>query len=385
MPWLVFWLIAQDIAGSHGCLKCSADAMAVVKEFKDTYLDRHLFWNPQLKAKLKADLDNFVEELTHQRIDAKKYMGVIDEFSLADLGAHFKRCLKHIMENEVKEPQLHKEMDSCFQKTLTVFHELLPRVATHQCSNECGVGVGQTRGVEAENQLVTPMFQPQSSNEQELHKASAIIYSQEVCSQGSVMVYVFTHCFSCLTRTYTCNKKYYCGERRIQVEMDEDLVLDCALQWHKLTQSVKKYNFYRVVNGKLKPMSSSMDSFLVKKEVNVNDTGRYRCDMVNSEDFVSSYLDFLVQVVPAIGKTTWFPRPSHTTMTVPLALGISSRAPPPQADFSVWIVIGGTGGLFVFILLAFLFAYFRRKREEEDEEDDDDDESESGSSELVAM
>ncbi|XP_060137230.1 izumo sperm-egg fusion protein 1 [Zootoca vivipara] len=338
MPWLVFWLIAQDIAGSHGCLKCSADAMAVVREFKDTYLDRHLFWNPQLKAKLKADLDNFVEELTHQRIDAKKYMGVIDEFSLADLGAHFKRCLKHIMENEVKEPQLHKEMDSCFQKTLTVFHELLPRVATHQCSNECGV-----------------------------------------------MVYVFTHCFSCLTRTYTCNKKYYCGERRIQVEMDEDLVLDCALQWHKLTQSVKKYNFYRVVNGKLKPMSSSMDSFLVKKEVNVNDTGRYRCDMVNSEDFVSSYLDFLVQVVPAIGKTTWFPRPSHTTMTVPLALGISSRAPPPQADFSVWIVIGGTGGLFVFILLAFLFAYFRRKREEEDEEDDDDDESESGSSELVAM
>nr|XP_028558045.1 izumo sperm-egg fusion protein 1 isoform X4 [Podarcis muralis] len=262
----------------------------------------------------------------------------LDDFSLADLGAHFKRCLKHIMENEVKEAQLPKEMDSCFQKLLTVFHELLPRVATYHCSNECGV-----------------------------------------------MSYVLTHCFTCLVRTYTCNKKYRCGERRIQVEMDEDLVLDCALQWHKLSQSVKKYIFYRVVKGKLQPMSSSMDSFLVKKEVNVNDSGRYRCDMADLKGTVSSYLDFLVQVVPAVGKTTWFPRPSHTTMTVPLALGISSRAPPPQADFSVWIVIGGTGGLFVFIVLAFLFAYFRRKKGEEDEEDDDDDESESGSSELVAM
>ncbi|XP_028558042.2 izumo sperm-egg fusion protein 1 isoform X1 [Podarcis muralis] len=338
MPWLVFWLIAQDIAGSHGCLKCNANAMAVVKEFKDIYLDKHLFWNPQLKTKLKADLDNFLEELPHQKIDQKKYMAVIDDFSLADLGAHFKRCLKHIMENEVKEAQLPKEMDSCFQKTLTVFHELLPRVATYHCSNECGV-----------------------------------------------MSYVLTHCFTCLVRTYTCNKKYRCGERRIQVEMDEDLVLDCALQWHKLSQSVKKYIFYRVVKGKLQPMSSSMDSFLVKKEVNVNDSGRYRCDMADLKGTVSSYLDFLVQVVPAVGKTTWFPRPSHTTMTVPLALGISSRAPPPQADFSVWIVIGGTGGLFVFIVLAFLFAYFRRKKGEEDEEDDDDDESESGSSELVAM
>ncbi|XP_033024273.1 izumo sperm-egg fusion protein 1 [Lacerta agilis] len=316
MPWLVFWLIAQDIAGSHGCLQCSADAMAAVREFKDTYLDKHLFWNPQLKAKLKEDLDKFLEELPHQEIDQKKYMAVIDEFSLSDLSAHFKRCLKQIMDNEVKEAQLHKEMDSCFQKLMTVFHELLPRVATcklcmawlnymDQCSNECGV-----------------------------------------------MSYVLTNCFTCLVRTYTCNKKYRCGERRIQVEMDEDLVLDCALHWHKFSQSVKKYNFYQVVKGKLIPMRSSMDSFLVKKEVNVNDTGRYRCDMADSSGFVSSYLDFLVQVVPAVGKTTWFPRPSHTTMTVPLALGISSRAPPPQADFSVWIVIGGTGGLFVFIVLA---------------------------------
>ncbi|XP_061447591.1 izumo sperm-egg fusion protein 1 [Rhineura floridana] len=340
MPWLMFWLIAQIITESRGCLKCSQDAMAVVKEFKHNYLEKKLRRNPELKATLKAHLDHFLEELPHQRIDEKIYMGVIDEFSLVDLAANFKRCMKQIMENEFKDVQLHKKMTSCFQKLMTTFHELLPQVAKLYCSNECGM-----------------------------------------------MSYVLTNCFSCITQTYTCTRKFRCGERRVKVEMDEDLILDCALEWHKFNHGAKRYSFFRIVNGKLKPMTSGMDPFLVKKEANVNDAGRYRCDMIDPHGSVSSQLDFQVQVVPSVGKTTWFPRPRNTTMGTPrppLVLGISSRAPPPQADWTVWIVIGSTAGLFVFIFLAFLFAYFCRKKNKE-EEDDDDDESESESSELVSM
>lgn len=36
------------------------------------------------------------------------------------------------------------------------------------------------------------------------------------------------------------------AERKIVVEANEDLILDCALKWHKVSYGTKKYAFYRV-------------------------------------------------------------------------------------------------------------------------------------------
>ncbi|XP_042331649.1 izumo sperm-egg fusion protein 1 [Sceloporus undulatus] len=338
MSWLVFWLIAQMIAGSHSCLKCSKDAMALKDEFKNEFLERKLRAEPDLKKKLQELVDNTIEGLSHQRIDPEKYMAMIDETTLGILATHFKRSMNRIMENDFEDGQLFNEVNWSLQKLTTTFQEIMPAITKLHCSNECGV-----------------------------------------------MMYVSINCFNCVTRSHSCNKGIYCGERRIQVEMDEDLILDCALRWHKASHGMKMYRFYRVVNGKQQVMTTGKDSFLVKKEANSNDTGRYRCEMLDPEGDPASRLEFHVVVLPPVGKTTWFTRPHITMMEGSLALGVSSRAPPPQEDWTAWIVIGSTGGVLFLVVAGFVFYYRRKNKEDEEEDEEEDKESESESSEMVEM
>ncbi|XP_044303634.1 izumo sperm-egg fusion protein 1 [Varanus komodoensis] len=342
MSGLVFWLTALTIPGSHSCLKCSWDAMAVLREFKDRYLETKLRRDPELKTKLDSLLDNTVETLSYQPIDLEKYMGVIDEFTLGKLTTYFKRFVNQIIENDFEDGQLYNEVSQGIQRLLDTFKDLMPKFTKIYCSNECGR-----------------------------------------------MLYTLISCYSCKTNQHSCYKNIQCGERRMQVELDEDLILDCALTWHKQSHGVKRYNFYRVVNGKKQLLASGPDPFLVKKEANINDTGSYQCEMLAPDGFPASQLDFQVVVLTSVRRTTWFPRP-HTVGEGPLTLGVSSRAPPPQADWTVWIVIGSTGGLLIIIIVMFL-CYYRRNNEEDDSSDEEEGESknesgsESESSEMVEM
>ncbi|XP_032092157.1 izumo sperm-egg fusion protein 1 [Thamnophis elegans] len=354
MSWLEFGLLlAMFITGSQGCLKCSKEAMAFQEEFKNSYLGKKLQRDPNLKTKLEQLLDNTMERMWQQPIDPQKYMGSIDELTLKKLTAYFKRSLNQIKENGFEGEQLFNEMMWSLQKLMTYFREVMPPVAKLYCSNECGR-----------------------------------------------MIYTFISCGSCIKTQQTCSKKPNCGERKVQVEMDEDLILDCALKWHKASHGVKIYKFYRMVNNKEQLMASGADSFLTKKEANMKDAGRYRCEMVDTNGYQYSELDFKVVVLPSKENTTWFTHPpplvlqpsslspllppsllSPAPMTVKnsLTLGISSRAPPPEADWTAWKVSGITGGVLSFIVVAFLFYYRHISKEEEEEDDNDDDESDSDS------
>nr|XP_056720224.1 izumo sperm-egg fusion protein 1 [Euleptes europaea] len=336
MPWLEFWLAAMIITGSQGCLKCSPEAMQILNEIKGPYLDGKLRGDPELRAKLNKLLESTIENLSSHPIKVGTYMGVIDETTLQQLASYFKRSMNRIMENQFDGGQLFNEITWGLQDLVGAFEQLLAKFLKFYCSNECGR-----------------------------------------------MVYVFMNCYSCNTHVYSCNKNINCGERKLKVETDEDLILDCALRWHRYSQDVKNYVFYRIVGGKEQVMTSTMDSFLVKKEANANDTGRYRCKMMGSTGYSNSVLDFQVTVVPSVGKTTWFPRP-HPTLEGPLMMGVSSRAPPPKPDWTVWIVIGSTGGVLFIIVASFLWYYRHQNEKEEEEEesgDDEEDEDESESSE----
>uniref|UniRef100_A0A8C8VPM8 Izumo protein immunoglobulin domain-containing protein n=1 Tax=Pelusios castaneus TaxID=367368 RepID=A0A8C8VPM8_9SAUR len=122
------------------------------------------------------------------------------------------------------------------------------------------------------------------------------------------------------------------AERKLQVQQDEDLILDCALTWHQASYGTKSYSFYRVqcpsllmcsprtllaqlfpppliqlcqfpdpfvslpqIQGRSQHlMVTGPDAFLVKKEVTVNDSGQYRCDMRNAKNWLGSRLSFQV-------------------------------------------------------------------------------------------
>ncbi|XP_063159123.1 izumo sperm-egg fusion protein 1 [Candoia aspera] len=360
MSWLESWLLTVVIMGSHGCLKCSKEAMALRTNFRNSYLEQKLQKDPQLKTKLQQLLDNVIQQLSNQPVDPQKYMGIIDELTLKKLTVYFKRSLNQIKENNFEDQQLFNEMMWSLQKLVTYFEEVMPQVTKLYCSNDCGR-----------------------------------------------MVYVFISCFSCETNQQSCTKNYHCGERKILVETDGDLVLDCALKWHKASYGVKTYKFYRMVYNKEELMASSTDSYLIKKEVNMKDAGRYRCKMMDIEGYAASQLEFQVVVLPT-RQTTWFTRPpplvpppsllsSASLLPIavenPLTLGISSRAPTPTADWTAWKVSGITGGVLFFIVAVFLcyYRHMAKKEEEEDEDDDDGEEdedesdSDSDSSELVEM
>ncbi|XP_053122396.1 izumo sperm-egg fusion protein 1 isoform X2 [Hemicordylus capensis] len=337
MSWTVFWLIPLIVMRSHGCLKCSKDAMAILRDFNNRYLEKKLQRNPDLKTKLQKLTETAVEDLSLHPVHPQVYTGIIDEFSLEKLAAHFKRAVNQIMENEFEGGQLFNEVTWMLQNLVDTFKKLMPTFQKRFCSNECGQ-----------------------------------------------MVYMFISCHTCKVDYYTCTKDFRCGERKVQVATDEDLILDCALKWHKASHGVKKYSFYRIVGGKERLMTSGLDAFLVKKEANANDTGKYRCKMLGVEGYIASQLDFQVVVLPGEGQVTWFPRP-QTSRDGPLALGVSSRAPPPQADWTVWIVIGSTGGLFLLIIGGFIYFYRRNMKKEEKANEESDDETESEMSELVEM
>ncbi|XP_070584662.1 izumo sperm-egg fusion protein 1 [Erythrolamprus reginae] len=368
MSWLEFWLLlTMVIPGSQGCLKCSKEAMALQEQFKNTYLENKLRRDPELKKKLGQLLDNTMERLWQQPIHPKRYMGFIDEFTLKKLTAYFKRSLNQIKANNFEGEQLFNEMMWSLQKLMAYFNDIMPQIAKIFCSNECGR-----------------------------------------------MTYEFILCGSCTTNQQTCTKDYICGERSVQVEMDEDLILDCALKWHKASHGVKIYRFYRMVDNEEVLMANGADSFLTKKEANMKDAGRYRCKMVDTTGYTSSQLDFQVVVLPPKENTTWFTHPpplvphppplvphspplvlqpsslsptppssllSPPLLTVknPLTIGISSRAPPPEADWTAWKVSGITGGVLFFIVVAFLCYYRRMAKKEEEEDDESDSESDSKS------
>ncbi|XP_066486465.1 izumo sperm-egg fusion protein 1 [Tiliqua scincoides] len=321
MSWLELWLIALVTTGSRGCLKCSQEGMAMVKDFRDNYLYKKLRRDSGLRTKLQKFMEDEIEQLPHYFLDKGTFKGIIDEFSLETLVAHFRRSLNQIKENEFEGEQLFNEVVWSVQNLQATFEKMLPSIQKIYCSNECG------------------------------H-----------------MIYVLYSCFSCQINYYSCSKNFHCGERNIEVETDEDLILDCALTWHKASHGVKRYSFFRVLGNTEKLMTTGLDSFLVKKEANTSDTGRYRCKMLGAEGHTASQLDFRVEVVPAAGRTTWFRRPGLTTLDGPLTLGVSSRAPPPQEDWTAWIVIGVTGSLLLIFIGGFLYFYLRENKEEEEEE-----------------
>uniref|UniRef100_A0A8C8SS98 Izumo protein immunoglobulin domain-containing protein n=1 Tax=Pelusios castaneus TaxID=367368 RepID=A0A8C8SS98_9SAUR len=119
------------------------------------------------------------------------------------------------------------------------------------------------------------------------------------------------------------------AERKLQVQQDEDLILDCALTWHQASYGTKSYSFYRVQCPSL--LMCSPRTLL---EVTVNDSGQYRCDMRNAKNWLGSRLSFQVtgEETKTQAEGRWKPGKAVEGMT-----------PPPQLPPSSKVtVVGGT-------------------------------------------
>ncbi|XP_075771241.1 izumo sperm-egg fusion protein 1 isoform X2 [Pelodiscus sinensis] len=317
MPWVV-WLAlwALGIPGDRGCLQCDPGSMRLLRELTGTYLKQQLRGDPELRERLEALLQRSLKGLAELPIGTHTFMGVIDEKTMGEVAAHFRRAVTRIMENDFKDGQLFNEVMWSLQALKEAFTNLMAQ------------------------------FQREGR-----------------------MVHQFIDCWACKTELFSCNRNLSCGKRTLQVHQDDDLILDCALTWHRASYGAKSYRFYREVGGSEQVMVTGPEAFLIKKEARANDSGRYRCEMLNAKGWVCSELHFQVTVTPLPGNST---RPPAPLLLGPLTLPppLSSPSPPGgPGDWTVWVIIGSSAGLVLLLVAGCAWVYRRQQRMPEEDSD----------------
>ncbi|XP_067576967.1 izumo sperm-egg fusion protein 1 isoform X10 [Pseudorca crassidens] len=88
-------------------------------------------------------------------------------------------------------------------------------------------------------------------------------------------------------------------ERKVKVHQMEDMILDCELNWHKLSQGLTDYSFYRVWrNNSETLMSKGKEPTLTKTMVRPKDAGTYRCELGSVQSSPATIIYFHVTVLP---------------------------------------------------------------------------------------
>ncbi|XP_059940363.1 izumo sperm-egg fusion protein 1 isoform X3 [Mesoplodon densirostris] len=106
-------------------------------------------------------------------------------------------------------------------------------------------------------------------------------------------------CSTCQKQVHSCRKSSICGERKVKVHQMEDMILDCELNWHKISQGLTDYSFYRVWgNNSETLMSKGKEPTLTKTMVRPKDAGMYRCELGSVQSSPATIMYFHVTVLP---------------------------------------------------------------------------------------
>ncbi|XP_034493834.1 izumo sperm-egg fusion protein 1 isoform X1 [Ailuropoda melanoleuca] len=106
-------------------------------------------------------------------------------------------------------------------------------------------------------------------------------------------------CNTCQKQVHTCRKSSDCGVREITVHEMEDLRLNCELSWHRLSQGLASYNFFRVWGTKSETLLyTGNDHTLTKPAVTAEDAGVYRCSLDTVSSGPATIIHYHVRVLP---------------------------------------------------------------------------------------
>ncbi|XP_022379788.1 izumo sperm-egg fusion protein 1 [Enhydra lutris kenyoni] len=123
-------------------------------------------------------------------------------------------------------------------------------------------------------------------------------YSVDTAPSG-VMLQSLIWCNSCERQVHACRKTANCGERVVLVHEKEDMILNCELNWHRLSQGLTNYSFFRVWGQNSETLlSEGKDPILTKTAVTAEDAGVYRCRLGTVRSIPATILFFRVTVLP---------------------------------------------------------------------------------------
>ncbi|XP_057349215.1 izumo sperm-egg fusion protein 1 isoform X5 [Manis pentadactyla] len=260
LPLLVAAL-AGCLLPAQGCIMCDPKALKALKSLENDYLPGHLEakHHQNVMKRVQEALQNF-EELP---IDENSYVGVIDEPTLEKVSWSFLKDLKRITDSDVKGELFVKELFWMLHQEKDTFARHVAQFQREAfCPNKCGM-----------------------------------------------MLQSLIWCSNCEKQVHACQKSKDCGERRVEVRAMEDLILDCELNWHKASEGLTDYSFYRVwSNNSETLMSKGKEPTLTKPLVGQEDEGTYRCELGSVKGGLATVIHFHVTGYFAFGLgRQWMP------------------------------------------------------------------------------
>ncbi|GAB5581815.1 izumo sperm-egg fusion protein 1-like isoform X2 [Prionailurus iriomotensis] len=250
-------LLVAALAGcllpARSCVTCDRRVVAALDSFDKEYLPTHLApeRRREVMRTIRATVGNFTKLPNLQR----SFIGVIDEATMETSVLSFLRSVKYITNRGLRDDALEKE-----------FSEMLTR-------------------------------------EKESFQSYVVRFQRE--GQISVPTNVVRCCSFCSGVTYAestftfVESPQIAEVRQINVHEKEDLVLDCELNWHKLSEGLTNYSFYRVWGSNSETLVyKGKRPTLTKPLVGPEDAGTYRCELGTERHGPSTIIHFEVTVLP---------------------------------------------------------------------------------------
>uniref|UniRef100_A0A7N5P678 Izumo sperm-oocyte fusion 1 n=1 Tax=Ailuropoda melanoleuca TaxID=9646 RepID=A0A7N5P678_AILME len=195
---LLMAALAGCLLPAGGCLICATRVTEALKFLELDYLPGHLAL--ERRQSLMQRIKQAVVDFKELPIDEDSYMGVVDEPTLEKAAWSFVKDLTRITESNVRGELLVKELYWMLHLQKDIFARFAAQFQKEAfCPNKCGT-----------------------------------------------MLQSLIWCNTCQKQVHTCRKSSDCGVREITVHEMEDLRLNCELSWHRLSQGLASYNFFRV-------------------------------------------------------------------------------------------------------------------------------------------
>uniref|UniRef100_A0A8D2HN50 Ig-like domain-containing protein n=1 Tax=Urocitellus parryii TaxID=9999 RepID=A0A8D2HN50_UROPR len=220
------------------CVTCEPSVMEAVKSLEKDYLPGHL--EAKDRGKVMDMIYDTLKDFQDRPFIEGSYAGIIDKNSLEEVSRTLLKELKRITDSNVKALPL-----DLFQ--------------THLLVGE---------------------------------------YSLDLAPPG-IMFQTLIWCQHCEQKVHTCRKPINCGERHVEVHEMEDMILDCLLTWHHISEGLTDYKFYRVwENNSETLLYKGKESTLTKPSVTEADEGKYRCELDTVMSGPSTIISYHVTVLP---------------------------------------------------------------------------------------
>ncbi|XP_049757081.1 izumo sperm-egg fusion protein 1 isoform X1 [Elephas maximus indicus] len=291
-PLLVVAL-ASCLLPAPGCIICEPSVVAGLKSLMTDYLPNHL--PPEAQESLMKRVEAAVRDFKELPKDDETYMGAVDEPTLQKASWSFLMDLKRIMDTGVEGELFIKELFWMLHLQKESFaHQSAHFLREFYCPNKCGL-----------------------------------------------MLQTLIWCNNCEKEVHACRKSKDCGERQVEVQQMEDMILDCELNWHRASQGLTDYSFYRVWENKTETLvSKGKEPTLAKPMVGPEDAGTYRCELGTVKKSPATIIHFRVKVLPRRIQEEALPQ----TTTAPGVITTIHQPPYPDKMLKrhlIWLLISG--------------------------------------------